>query len=696
VRGTVTPNQDLQVRAEVDGKSLSINGVDPAKPASVRTDERGGASFQIKLPAAIEKGRALLEIQIPGGAGVSQPIPLAGSRLTVEFFPEGGDLVAGVSSRVYFRIRNDHGEPVDPQGHITIVAGDKTIVDADQKQALGAFTFVPDSKAKYRLRLTYPNGMTESADAFKDLVIHPGGVVLRVPEPVGPGQEPPKVVLQGSDDGQRLLLVATCRGQVVAQRHVTASRRPRQESLQLVKGTRGVVRLTVYQAGGDRLTPLAERLIYRVPAERLSLSIANAKPVYRAGDAVSWKIQVRNEQGGGEPAWLLVAVVDQKVLGPADARSLKPPAHFYLTSDVRRPEDLENADLLLLDSAEGRQALDLFLGTQGWRRFTKVAEAPAYALNKEAKNQAAIFSFENDSHANLAARAGADLKQALTELRQDMFRQRNELEEERGRGAESARLAAAGLADFENLPASYLRTGVGILIATLLLAGAVFLLVGLARILRRNLAPTNAFAGAFTAMAACLVLFATRGSLPSPDPKAQEIHIAELGKKAWPPLPEERIPVLPAPGRPAIPVGSFAMAPAATAPVAGRSDFPLTADMHARLLNRQNLPLTAAVPEPIKPLKIPLPRMTKVDPKAPPRSAHVDMPTKLRHFRYQPSANPTLADTVLWHPVLEALDGSAEISFGLPGNLTSYRILLYGNSSSGRLGVFQGQMDVRK
>jgi hypothetical protein len=54
-----------------------------------------------------------------------------------------------------------------------------------------------------------------------------------------------------------------------------------------------------------------------------------------------------------------------------------------------------------------------------------------------------------------------------------------------------------------------------------------------------------------------------------------------------------------------------------------------------------------------------------------------------------------LADTLLWHPVLFAEDGHAEISFGLPGNLTSYRVLLYGNSPSGRLGVFQGQLEVR-
>ena len=39
---------------------------------------------------------------------------------------------------------------------------------------------------------------------------------------------------------------------------------------------------------------------------------------------MKWIIQASNEEGGGEPAWLLAAVVDEKILGPADARAVYP------------------------------------------------------------------------------------------------------------------------------------------------------------------------------------------------------------------------------------------------------------------------------------------------------------------------------------------------------------------------------------
>jgi hypothetical protein len=693
--GNVAPSQLLRVQAELDGKALSVNGSDASRPVEVRTDEQGEANFQVKLPAKIEKGPARVDIQIDGGAKLSQPIPLADAKLTVEFFPEGGDLIAGLPNRVYYRVRNSRGEPVDPRGRMEIFAGDnKVVLDVDQKKALGSFTFVPDARQKYRLRLTAASGVTEVADAFKDVVIRPRGIAFSVAEAVSPESRGLRVALHASEDDQRLLIVATCRGHTAAQRYVTAGKSPREEVLELARGTRGVVRLTLYRAGGDRLTPLAERLIYRVPGERLSLAIGNLKQSYRPAEAVTWTIQAANEQGVGETAWLLAAVVDEKVLGPADARAATPPVHFYVTNDVQHPEDLEKTDVLFLDSEDARRSLDLFLGTQGWRRFTTASEAPAFAADAKTPS---IFSCENDTQANLLAQADALLKKSLSDLRAETVRERRGLEDERNRLTEVARVAALGLADFQNLPAVYLSTGAGILMVALLFAGAGFLAFGLARLARRALAPTRAFAGAFGALAACLVLFAARGTLPTPDPKAPGTYVAEIPAKTWPALPEGNVPQLAKANESSVPVGSCALSPAAsTPPTAVAGSQPLTPDMRARLSDRGKLAVPSAPPsQEIKPM------LVKV--KNPPQSGktthvlttQVEMPRSLRVYSFLPTISPTLADTMLWHPAVFVDDGIANVSFGLAGNITTYRILLYGHSPSGRLGVFEGTLQVR-
>jgi hypothetical protein len=52
-------------------------------------------------------------------------------------------------------------------------------------------------------------------------------------------------------------------------------------------------------------------------------------------------------------------------------------------------------------------------------------------------------------------------------------------------------------------------------------------------------------------------------------------------------------------------------------------------------------------------------------------------------------------DTLVWHPVLFADNGQAQISFDLSEHATTYRVLIYANSPTGRLGFHEGHMEVR-
>jgi hypothetical protein len=54
-----------------------------------------------------------------------------------------------------------------------------------------------------------------------------------------------------------------------------------------------------------------------------------------------------------------------------------------------------------------------------------------------------------------------------------------------------------------------------------------------------------------------------------------------------------------------------------------------------------------------------------------------------------------LQDTLLWCPLLDCPDGQAQVSFDLSQNLTTYRVLIYANSPSGRLGFYEGKLEVR-
>src|SRR5260370_19921817 len=177
--------QELEIKS---GPGISLNNAAPGAPVKVRTDDKGNAPFTFKLPPTIDEADALLKVQVQNGKNkekVTHPIPVVASSLAVDFFPEGGDLLAGVPNRVYFRIRTPLGEPVNnPQGSVIIMSmreAKKVILNGEQQQGLGMFTFTPEVNETYRCLVTYPNGVTETPNPFRHIKNQTPSVALSVP-----------------------------------------------------------------------------------------------------------------------------------------------------------------------------------------------------------------------------------------------------------------------------------------------------------------------------------------------------------------------------------------------------------------------------------------------------------------------------------------------------------------------------------
>jgi hypothetical protein len=173
-------------------------------------------------------------------------------------------------------------------------------------------------------------------------------------------------------------------------------------------------------------------------------------------------------------------------------------------------------------------------------------------------------------------------------------------------------------------------------------------------------------------------------------------YAADVRTKNWQAFAETPVPGIGVALASAIPVGSFATVPGPGASeVSAPSLASLTPEMHGRLLaSHEKLPAPPPSKE-IKPIPIPLPQGQPKPGGNVVRSANMQVPKSLRIYVSQPTTSAVQVDTLLWHPILFAENGSATLSFGFAGNITSYGVLLYGSSPSGRLGVFQGQVQVR-
>jgi len=170
---------------------------------------------------------------------------------------------------------------------------------------------------------------------------------------------------------------AYCRGKLLDQRHIGApAGRTVPVTLKTEPGISGVYRITVYEVvvKGDEVQylPRAERLTYRKNTEYLKVALDGLKDEYFPGDRVELKLRAQDETKKKTPAIGVVSVVDLSLFKLADDKTERVmPTHFLLTNEIRKPEDFENADVLLSAHPKAAQALDLLLGTQGWRRFAE-------------------------------------------------------------------------------------------------------------------------------------------------------------------------------------------------------------------------------------------------------------------------------------------------------------------------------------
>jgi hypothetical protein len=349
----------LTITATVDGKEVYKR--------EAAANAGGAATIEFPLPKDIERGEGLLSVAIDDGGTVetaAKAIPIALAKLDVDFYPEGGDLVAGVASRCYLSARTTLGKPAALKGWVLSASGSKVAKVETAHKGMGVFSFTPRAGERYHLAIEEPKGI-EGEHLLPE--VKASGVVLRCPAGVtGPNDELPVVVAMAGSEPRTLAVAAYCRGTLVGQDTLTASAGENRLALKIDPSAHGVLTVTVYDRS---VTPVAERLVYRRSDRRLDVRMDSGLGEYSPGQKVKVALHTYDETGAPVPAALGVSVVDEGLLKLAAEDAPSMVTHYMLATEVAKPKDLEEADFYLAPGAKSAEALDLLLGTQGWRRF---------------------------------------------------------------------------------------------------------------------------------------------------------------------------------------------------------------------------------------------------------------------------------------------------------------------------------------
>jgi hypothetical protein len=614
------------------------------------------------------------------------PALAAQDIVDIEFFPEGGNLIAGVPNRVYFRARTSDGKPVDFEGQIMDghgheVCSVRTALEtaAASLAGLGEFHFTPQAGETYRLKITAPASIKSSTTLpiarHNGLAMHVGAGVIR-------GEESIRLTISGASSERSVAVGVACRGQLMAYQTITLQRGTNEITLTPPSECHGVLRVTLFDAQGERLRPLAERLIYRAPARRLDLFVRANKEHFRPGEHVTLQLHSQNEKGIAEQSWLLVSVVDQAAVSGATRSSL--PTSFHLLTQVEHPEELENADFLISDDPKAATVLDLVLGTQGWRRFV---EHPAdTALASLAPDMALLVKLDNLDKAK--RQYDEEITRTLTGVRLAAEqRDRNLAEHESERIAE-ARAATTAIEDLQARVTKWVRWG-GRLIAALMLATACVLLgsTGL-KALRGLKRPRRGLAWGSSSLAAGALAIVLAGHHFGEPPNVATLD--EIAQGLSKPTLESFAQT-----------GKIFQADAlAKAGEPGRELAAADRSFHLAARPQTEREPLAPVPGggPASSNRPAMPIMTiRAGEGAGPHSP-ASSPLPVREYAYRhPSggglARHELPETLLWSPALR-VHGTALTGFDLPEKPGAYRVRVEGNSELGRLGTIERVLEV--
>ncbi len=280
-------------------------------------------------------------------------------KIDVQFFPEGGYLVDGVSSKVGFKAMNELGLGVRISGTLFDKKKNPVTTFESFHLGMGAFTFTPDVDQKYTAEILTESGKkyrfslprVQASGYYMHLVENgPGGIKLKV----GSTLENPGV-----------LIACHIRGRLQSASEIKLG--PDEMSLDIPTGDfpGGILHITLFDSNRE---PRCERLAFIHSDEVLNLSIRQDKTVYEKLEAVELVLQARDASGNPVQGQFSLSVSDRDLENNAADFQSGIVASLLLSSDIAGR--IEQPDFYFRDrEAKTLQALDNLLLTQGWRRF---------------------------------------------------------------------------------------------------------------------------------------------------------------------------------------------------------------------------------------------------------------------------------------------------------------------------------------
>ncbi len=274
----------------------------------------------------------------------------------LQFFPEGGALIAGVPQVIAFKALAEDGLSVDVKGYIYNSKDERIAEFMSAHQGMGMVQMIVPEGDQYYAKATSSEGLSKQ---FNLPLATSKEISLKVSR-VGANLYY-QVLTANPDLLKGVSAVIHSRGRIIT---VDAGdlQKPRRMPLSQVYAGISVISL-VNQAQ----EVVAERIFFKKPTAMPTIDIVPAKSTYAARTKASVSLNVKNSNGQPVQGQFAVSVLDDGAI-KQDSTKDNVLSYLLLSSEIKGY--VENPGLYFAENSRVMDSkIDMLMMTQGWRRF---------------------------------------------------------------------------------------------------------------------------------------------------------------------------------------------------------------------------------------------------------------------------------------------------------------------------------------
>lgn len=300
-------------------------------------------------------------ITVINGTKIYDP---AGQSLAVKydigFFPEGGNLVNDIQSKIAFRAVDQYGKGIAFDGMVVNEKNDTIARFTPLQFGIGSFSFTPAAGSNYKAILRLPGG----SELTKELpTAFSKGYVMQVSDF---GTDQVKITVKAIVDNgasSDVYLFAHTRASIKAALNGNVQNGTAEFIIDKNKLGDGISHFTVFNS---RRQPVCERLYFKYPAKKLEIDASTDQREYGLRKKININVSAGPSDAKAEAPSLSMAVYRLNPLQDIDENDIS--SYLWLNSDIAG--NVESPGYYFKNSSDSiKAAMDNLLLTHGWRRF---------------------------------------------------------------------------------------------------------------------------------------------------------------------------------------------------------------------------------------------------------------------------------------------------------------------------------------